>query len=97
LQGVILALIVYAQVDTLNLEQFLKIASAYIISWLIGFITPGASGGLGVREGAFLAIANFIHLNISNEVILFSILLIRLINILVDILMFISTLLINQE
>jgi len=97
LQGIMLALIVYAQVDTLNLEQFLKIASAYIISWLIGFITPGASGGLGVREGAFLAIANFIHLNISNEVILFSILLIRLINILVDILMFISTLLINQE
>ena len=96
LQGVMLALIVYAQVDTLSLEQFLRLSSAYIISWLIGFVTPGASGGLGVREGAFLAIANFIQLNIANEVVLFSILLIRLINILVDILMFVSTFLIKR-
>jgi hypothetical protein len=97
LQGVMLSLIIYSQINTLSLEQFFKIASIYIISWLIGFVTPGASGGLGVREGAFLAISNFVNLNISSEVILFSILLIRLVNIIVDILMFISTFLINKS
>lgn len=97
LQGIMLSLIIFWQVNSMSLEQFLKIASIYIISWLIGFITPGASGGLGVREGAFLAIASFVHLNISSDIILFSILLIRLINIFVDILMFLSTFLINQE
>ncbi len=97
LQGVMLSLIIYSQINTLSLEQFFKIASIYIISWLIGFVTPGASGGLGVREGAFLAISNFVNLNISSEVVLFSILLIRLINIIVDILMFISTFLINKS
>jgi len=97
LQGVMLSLIIYWQVDSLDTSEFFKIASIYIISWLIGFVTPGASGGLGVREGAFLAISNFINLNISNDIILFSILLVRLINILVDILMFLSTFLIKNK
>jgi hypothetical protein len=97
LQGVMLSLIIYSQISTLSVEQFFKIASIYIISWLIGFVTPGASGGLGVREGAFLAISNFVGLNIASEIVLFSILLIRLINIAVDILMFLSTLLIKSK
>ena len=97
MQGLLLSIIVYWQIDSISFEEFLKVTSIYILSWLIGFVTPGASGGLGVREGAFLAISNFIHLNISTDIILFSVLLVRLINILVDILMFISTFFIKKE
>jgi len=32
----------------------LFIASAYVLAWLTGFLVPGASGGLGVREAALL-------------------------------------------
>jgi hypothetical protein len=37
-----------------DLHSPLKIASAVIISWLIGFVTVGAPGGIGVREAALL-------------------------------------------
>jgi glycosyltransferase 2 family protein len=31
------------------------IAFAYILAWLVGFLTPGAPGGLGVREACLVA------------------------------------------
>jgi glycosyltransferase 2 family protein len=31
------------------------IAFAYLLAWLVGFITPGAPGGLGVREACLVA------------------------------------------
>jgi hypothetical protein len=97
LQGVILALIIGYQIDSINFGLFAQTASIYILSWLIGFVTPGASGGLGVREGAFIAIANFVHLSIASEVVIFSIFFIRFINILVDMLMFFSTFAIGKR
>ena len=30
------------------------IAAAYLVSWVVGFVVPGAPGGLGVREAVFL-------------------------------------------
>ena len=91
LQGVLLAIIVAWQLQNLTLNTFLILSAIYILSWLIGFVTPGASGGLGVREGAFIAIAKFIHLDISSEIILFSIFFVRFINIFTDIIMYLST------
>ena len=32
----------------------LMLAGVYIISWLVGFVTPGAPGGMGVREAALI-------------------------------------------
>lgn len=32
----------------------LLVGSAYVLAWLTGFLVPGASGGLGVREGALV-------------------------------------------
>ncbi len=29
------------------------LAAAFLISWVIGFVVPGAPGGIGVREGSF--------------------------------------------
>jgi len=97
LQGIILGLIVLQQIPTLTINSFFQLVSIYIISWLIGFVTPGASGGLGVREGAFIAIVLFLHLDISNEIIVFSVLLVRFINILVDILAFLSTYILKNK
>jgi len=97
LQGVLLAWLVQLQLDSLNFALFFEVAAIYIISWLIGFVTPGASGGLGVREGAFIAIAAFLHLSISQDIVLFSILFVRFINILVDLLLFLSTFFIEKR
>jgi len=94
IHGVMLAMIIAYSLGDWSPSLFLKIASIYIISWLIGFVTPGASGGLGVREGAFIAILQFIHFPLASETVLFAILLIRLINILSDIIMYLLTFLI---
>jgi hypothetical protein len=54
------ALILIGLFMLLGVEQLAIIArlvSAYLIAWLIGFVTPGAPGGLGVREAAFLVLA----------------------------------------
>ena len=91
LQGVMLGMIVMVQTDHFTAGLFFECVSIYIVSWLIGFITPGASGGLGIREGTFIAIAAFMHLDIAADIIIFSVLLVRLINIIIDIGMYLST------
>jgi len=91
LQGMMLGIIVMVQVDHFTAGLFFECVSIYIVSWLIGFITPGASGGLGIREGTFIAIAAFMHLNIAAEIIIFSVLLVRFLNIIIDIAMYLST------
>ena len=96
-QSTILAWIVIHQSDAFSMQLFLQCAGIYTISWLIGFITPGASGGLGVREGTFITIVTYLHINISPEVIIFSVLLVRLINICVDVIMYFSTIIVEKK
>ena len=91
LQGVMLGMIVVYQGDTYTWSLFCLSTSIYILSWLLGYVTPGASGGLGVREGAFIAITSYMHFDIHADIVIFSVLLVRLINILVDILVYFST------
>ena len=91
IQGIMLALVIWALTQHHDPSYFFNTAAIFIVSWLIGFVTPGASGGLGVRESAFLAISEFIHLDISTDVVLFAILFIRFINILTDIVLYLST------
>ena len=91
LQGVMLGIIIVYQSDTYTWSLFCLSISIYILSWLIGYVTPGASGGLGVREGAFIAITSYMHFDIHADIVIFAVLLVRLINILVDILMYFST------
>ena len=97
MQGVILSWIIMYQCEVFSIEQFLLFASIYTVSWLIGFITPGASGGLGIREGSFIAIATYLHITISTDIIIFSVLFIRLINICVDVIMYFSTIAIEKK
>ena len=64
------------------------IIGAYTISWLIGFITPGAPGGLGVREAVLILI---LTPYISGARALILALLFRLITILADLLFFLTS------
>lgn len=38
--------------------SYLLITAIYTISWLVGFVTPGAPGGIGVRESVFIFFTN---------------------------------------
>jgi len=91
LQGIMLGIIIFYQVETFSAHLFFQCIGIYTVSWLIGFVTPGASGGIGIREGTFILIANYLQVDISSDIIIFSVLLVRLINICVDIMMYIST------
>ena len=97
LQGIMLGMIVMYQSESFTTNLFFQCVSIYTLSWLIGFVTPGASGGLGIREGTFIAIATYLHLNISADIIIFSVLLVRLINICVDVILYLSTMILEKK
>ena len=42
--------------QTLSWHQIPMIIGVYVLSWLVGFMTPGAPGGLGVREAVMIMI-----------------------------------------
>jgi len=91
LQGTMLGIIIFYQVESFSAHLFFQCVSIYTISWLIGFVTPGASGGIGIREGTFILIANYLHVDITSDIIIFSVLLVRFINIFVDVTMYLLT------
>lgn len=97
LQGIMLGIIIFYQSDTFSMSLFYQCVAIYTVSWLIGFVTPGASGGIGIREGIFIAIASYLHINIAEDIIIFSILLVRLINICVDVIMYLSTIVLEYK
>ena len=86
-----MGIVIGTQIKQFDTALLLQMASIYIISWLIGFITPGASGGLGVREGTFILIASYLKIDIAPDVIIFSVLLVRLVNVIADIILYLST------
>jgi len=96
LQGIMMGIIIVAQLEGGSMRLFFEIVGIYIFSWLVGFVTPGASGGIGVREGAFITMAQFLQLDISSEIILFSVLFIRLVNVATDLSAYGSTYLIKD-
>lgn len=64
-------------------QNFLVIAGAFLLSWIIGFILPGVPGGIGVREAA---IAMLLYSNgaVCEEIILSGIVTYRIVNIIGD-------------
>ena len=97
MQGMMLGMVMWHQSDSMTMGLFCQLTSIYIISWLIGFITPGASGGLGIREGTFVAISTFLHVNVTTDIIIFSVLMVRLINIMIDLIMYLSTYMLEKR
>ncbi len=96
LQGIMLSIVIFKLLPETTFSLLIAMAAIYVLSWLVGFITPGASGGLGVREGAFITIADFLHLSIPMDVVIFAVLYIRLINIVGDVTLYIITFFIKE-
>lgn len=70
---------------TLSISTVMIIISAYTISWVSGYIVPGAPGGIGVRESILLLL---LGQQFSGEAALIAILLHRLTSIAGDIVAF---------
>lgn len=51
----------------LPLEKTIPIAATYILSWAIGYILPGASAGIGVRESTFIIILASLNTQLETE------------------------------
>lgn len=68
-----------------DLSMAARLFGAFVVSWVIGYITPGAPGGIGIREAVMLILANDI---ISENSIILSMIILRFINIFADIFAF---------
>ncbi|MGF1592108.1 MAG: hypothetical protein ACFCUW_02445 [Kiloniellaceae bacterium] len=53
--AVLLGALLAANMLGLPVASLPAIAFAYLLAWLVGFLTPGAPGGLGVREACLVA------------------------------------------
>lgn len=53
--------VVAVSVLRVEYSDFLLLTSAYSLSWMIGFLLPGAPGGLGVREAALAILLNGLY------------------------------------
>lgn len=54
ISGLLMAAMMYAVVGSLDGRMLILALSAYPLSWLAGYIIPGASAGIGVREAAMM-------------------------------------------
>lgn len=77
----------------LSMETAYMLVFGYLVSWVLGFVTPGAPGGIGVREALFIVL-------VSNPVIesqvLLLVILSRVVTTLGDLLFFAEGLLIKK-
>lgn len=66
---------------SLDFHQSRIILGAFLLSWILGFIMPGAPGGIGIREASLTLMLN----SFSNvESILFGIVIYRIVNVFGD-------------
>lgn len=82
----ILSLITHT--DLSPLEMFYG-STAYIVAWFVGFVTPGAPAGLGIREGAMLFLMKDIP--VPEAELLLAVMLSRIITIFGDFLFFLES------
>ena len=85
--GIFLALIFSIVLGcSLSLQTFMTIIAAYTISWVAGFIVPGAPGGIGVRESILLLVLSPYY---AGDIVLIAAILHRISSILGDIIAFV--------
>lgn len=66
-------------------EKIPQFLGAYLFSWIIGFITPGSPGGIGVREAVMMLICNSF---IDGSVIVSYVVMMRFVSICADVVAF---------
>ncbi|BDA39741.1 lysylphosphatidylglycerol synthase domain-containing protein [Candidatus Atelocyanobacterium thalassae] len=79
-QGFILALMSFIPV---SLDNFLTLIGSFSFAWLLGLITPGAPGGIGIFEVTVLQMLQSSFLD--TEIILATVAIFRIINILAEV------------
>lgn len=52
-----------------ELSELLTLTGAFMFAWIIGFVTPGAPGGIGIREGVMIFVSGD---GFADKVILFA-------------------------
>ncbi|MHC5215455.1 lysylphosphatidylglycerol synthase domain-containing protein [Enterococcus sp. LJL128] len=87
------ALLVYVLDVSLNPQLFLQLFSAYTFSWLVGFITPGAPAGIGIREAVMAGATGGL---INEGVITFAMVIFRVLTTVADGLAFLLVLIFNM-
>ena len=81
IQGYFLTEILSIISDESYVHELWIICGAYSIGWVAGYVTPGASGGIGIREAILcFLLGNFL----PEEVIIVAVLILRLVNIISD-------------
>lgn len=94
-QGLLLMLICrYVLQCELTNQQALLIIAYYILAWVVGFVVPGAPGGIGVREMIIVMLMNGV---VGEEIIIVAALIHRMISILGDGIAYVSSLLIKKR
>jgi len=76
------ALVLWLLGYNMNGMAFLRAGSMFLLAWLAGFLTPGTSGGLGVREATLL----LVMANVDDVLLLNAAITHRFLNILGDLL-----------
>jgi glycosyltransferase 2 family protein len=79
---------------TLVSNNILSVSGIYILAWLIGYVTPGAPGGIGVKEAVMVFLLSSMML--EKDILLIAIVL-RLCNVLGDLLSFIINKMVSKK
>lgn len=74
-----------AEISSVSDVSIIIVVSAYTTAWLLGFITPGSPGGIGVKESVLLLTLTDIY---GSGYILVSVLMFRIVTIFTDVLAF---------
>ena len=64
-----------------ELSELLTLTGAFMFAWIIGFVTPGAPGGIGIREGVMIFVSGD---KFADKIVLF-VLVIRVASVLADV------------
>ncbi len=83
--GTVLLLIFQASGKAIPLDQIFTLTGAFLFAWIVGFITPGAPGGIGIRESVMLFLCR--NADWEAEILLY-VLVLRIASILADVLGF---------
>ena len=67
--------------DEVGTGKLIMLTGAYLFAWIIGFVTPGAPGGIGVREAVMLLVCT----SVNEDLVMIFVLLMRLGSVAADI------------
>lgn len=68
-----------------DLSELVVLSGAYMISWLIGFVTPGSPGGIGIRESVMVLLSDPSY----QDVVVLYVLIQRIASVIADLLTFV--------